>query len=122
MVAPEVQAATSLRRLPHSLPTVAVEAGPDSGFDTVGLDQVAAARVAVQHLLDLGHRSIGHMRPTHRLEAQGRRTGWQTALAEAGLPEGPCWDGDWTPESGYAAGEAFARTRGCRRQSSPPTT
>jgi DNA-binding LacI/PurR family transcriptional regulator len=114
VVAPEVQAATSLQRLPRHLPMVAVEAGADSGFDTVGLDQVAAARVAVQHLMDLGHRTIGHIAgPTHRLEAQGRRTGWQTALADAGLPEGPCWEGDWSPESGHAAGEAFARTRGC---------
>jgi DNA-binding LacI/PurR family transcriptional regulator len=114
VVALEAQAATSLHRLPHSLPTVAVEAGPDSGFDTVGLDQVAAARVAVQHLIDLGHRSIGHITgPSQRLEAQGRRTGWQTALADAGLHEGPCWDGDWTPQSGYAAGEAFSRSRDC---------
>jgi DNA-binding LacI/PurR family transcriptional regulator len=112
VVAFEAQAAASLHRLPHSLPTVAVEAGADSGFDTVGLDQVAAARAAVRHLIDLGHGSIGHIAgPPNRLEAQGRRTGWQTALADAGLPEGRCWVGDWTPQSGHAAGEAFSCTR-----------
>jgi DNA-binding LacI/PurR family transcriptional regulator len=34
-------------------------------------------------------------------------------LADAGLPEGPCWDGDWTPQSGHAAGTALSRTRDC---------
>ena len=65
----------------------------------------AGAYEATQHLLDLGHTSIAHVRgPLEWTEAEARREGWEAALRDAGLEPGPLYLGDWTPRSGYIAG------------------
>lgn len=73
------------------------------------IDQRVGARLAVEHLLALGHRTVAHVTgPLDWVEAEQRLDGWRTALTAAGAPEGRVVTGDWTAASGYAAGLALA--------------
>jgi DNA-binding LacI/PurR family transcriptional regulator len=70
-----------------------------------GGDGVAAGRSATEHLLELGHRTVWHVAgPQRWWAARDRIEGWRQALAAAGAPEPPVFEGDWTPASGYEAG------------------
>ena len=74
-----------------------------------GGDNVDAGRVATEHLLGLGHRTVWHVAGPHRWWAsRERQAGWSQALAAAGAPEPPVLEGDWLPASGYAAGRELA--------------
>ncbi|MFI6761688.1 LacI family DNA-binding transcriptional regulator [Micromonospora sp. NPDC050417] len=111
IIAPQLEAAGALYSLPAGLPAVAVDAGsPDGGAPVVGIDQVAGARLAVEHLLALGHRTVWHIAgPPDWLEARDRVEGWRGALHDAGRPVPATIRGDWSARSGYAAGQALAR-------------
>ena len=93
------------------IPAVAIDRIPEGyGGPSVTLDNVRAARVATDHLLDLGHTAIAHISgPQHLRLARERRAGWQQALAARGLAPGPCagGDGSWECASGYRAMQAM---------------
>ncbi len=73
----------------------------------VGYDQVHATRLAVQHLIDLGHREIAVVTGTLRtINASWRYKIWKQTLIENGLEPGPSAHGDYTTtktaiETGY---------------------
>jgi DNA-binding LacI/PurR family transcriptional regulator len=78
-----------------------------------GIDGVAGGRMATEHLLSLGHRTVWHVAgPQRWWSAQDRLAGWRQALAEAGAAEPAFVEGDWSPASGYAAGCQLAATPG----------
>jgi DNA-binding LacI/PurR family transcriptional regulator len=67
------------------------------------------ARVATQHLLSLGHRTVHHVAgPQRWYAARERLDGWRLALRDAGVAEPEHIEGDWTVASGYAAGRGLA--------------
>ena len=67
--------------------------------------------LVVEHLVGLGHRRIGRLGgPADWLEEASRRVGFEAALASHGLAPGPSWVGDWSAESGAAAGRGGRRT------------
>ncbi|MFC6015789.1 LacI family DNA-binding transcriptional regulator [Plantactinospora solaniradicis] len=109
IIAPQMAAAAALHSLPQGMVAVAVEAGQDSGLPSVSVDQVTGARLAVRHLLELGHRTVWHVSgPSDWLEARDRITGWRQSLEEVGAAVPPIIAGDWSARSGYAAGTALA--------------
>lgn len=109
IIAPQMAAAAALHSLPPGMAAVAVEAGQDSGLPSVAVDQVAGARLAVRHLLELGHWTVWHIAgPSDWLEAGDRIIGWRQTLEEAGAAAPPIIAGDWSARSGYAAGTALA--------------
>lgn len=76
----------------------------------VAIDNVETARVAVEHLLDLGHRRIGLLGgapPTRTVSpvARRREAGWRAALASAGIEPDPdlCADGAFAVDGGAVA-------------------
>jgi DNA-binding LacI/PurR family transcriptional regulator len=94
------------------LPLVTVQSGGAVEEPAVGVDQVAGARLATRHLLDLGHRTVHHVTgPADSQEARDRIAGWRAELSDAGAPEPVCLHGDWTPSSGYEAGRRLAARR-----------
>lgn len=68
----------------------------------IELDNYAGGRLAVQHLIDLGHRDIAHIAGPLR-EGGDRARGWRDELAGNDLLEGVLVMGDYTLESGANA-------------------
>lgn len=94
----------------RDLPTVVLAPPGPTGEASlhVAVDQRQGARLAVRHLVQLGHRSIAHLGgPPAWLDAAERAAGWREELAAAGLPVGALLPGDWTAASGFAAAEAW---------------
>jgi LacI family transcriptional regulator/LacI family repressor for deo operon, udp, cdd, tsx, nupC, and nupG len=59
-------------------------------FHSVTVDDVQGARLAVEHLIALGHRRIGYVGAVNRPKSNRRRlAGYQAALQQAGLPVNP---------------------------------
>src|SRR3954452_15378566 len=81
VTAPQESAARALTNLPADVPIVAAEAGPDDSVPLVVVDQMAGARAATKHLLELGHSTVWHISgPSDWLEAQDRVRGWRSTL------------------------------------------
>jgi len=90
ILSPLALAQDDLRDRDPAMPLVILgERASDGTFDHVGIDDVAAAREAVTHLLELGRRRIAAIgdQPYATGEAAQRRTqGYRQAHAQAGLP------------------------------------
>jgi DNA-binding LacI/PurR family transcriptional regulator len=113
VIAPQRSAVAALAELRHPFPVVTVEGGHDLAIPGVSVDQYLGARLATEHLLAAGHATVWHVAgPADWLEAEGRQAGWRAALEAAGaeVPE-PLW-GDWSPLSGYRAGQELAGRAG----------
>ncbi len=109
VIAPQRQATRALADLRVDVPLVAVEGGRAGDVPVVSVDQVAGAKLAVGHLLELGHATVWHVAgPSEWLEAEGRVKGWSEALAAAGREAPEPLTGDWSPRSGYEAGRVLA--------------
>jgi DNA-binding LacI/PurR family transcriptional regulator len=110
VIAPIHIAQGTLDSLASEVPLVALEGAPEGAFSVVGVDQVTGARMATQHLLALGHRTVWHVTgPLDWFEATGRLEGWRSVLMEAGVEIPPTLPGDWSAHSGYEAGLLLAR-------------
>ena len=76
------------------------------------VDQRHGARLAVEHLLELGHERIGHLSgPADWIDAAARIEGWRDALGEAGIEPATLIEGDWSAECGYREGLKIATDR-----------
>ncbi len=96
-------------RSPTGLKTVIVTPFEQAGCTTVSDDQAGAARMAVQRLIELGHRQIRFIAgPAESLASRNRELGWREALAQAGLDAAEPLRGDWGADSGYEAGARLA--------------
>jgi DNA-binding LacI/PurR family transcriptional regulator len=76
-----------------------------SDIPSVDVDNTQGAYTAVKHLIDLGHRRIGHISnaPFSYTSSRDRLTGYRMALAEAGIPydETLVYAGAFTDTSSY---------------------
>ncbi|KKB09347.1 LacI family DNA-binding transcriptional regulator [Devosia chinhatensis] len=96
---------------PYSVPVVmACEEVSNNNFPTVVTDNEVAAIRATRHLLDLGHRRIGHiMGPDSNVVAQDRLSGFRKAMDKAGIAVRPDWifRGNFEMASGFAAASRY---------------
>jgi DNA-binding LacI/PurR family transcriptional regulator len=70
----------------------------------VDVDNLEGARLAAQHLVDLGRRRIGTVTGAPQMPAtEDRLAGWRRALLEAGLDTGAVVEGDFTQPGGARA-------------------
>jgi LacI family transcriptional regulator len=78
-----------------------------AGAHVMGIDNGDSARIAVQHLLDLGHRHIAYVSFARNEyhSVQQREQGWRLTLQAAGIEPGDDWVeyGDISARSGYDA-------------------
>lgn len=105
VLAPQVGVFEALNAMSIAVPFVTLEApGLDPG-KSIAVDQTRGARMAVRHLIDLGHSDILHIAgPSDWLEARARLDGYRSELLEAGLSPREPLIGDWTAEFGHRAG------------------
>jgi LacI family transcriptional regulator len=98
---PEV--ADLLRRY---VPAVSLHHVPGGGVPLVGSNHREGARLATQHLIGLGHTSIGTVTgPFRRHVVRSRLHGYEDALRAAGIEPGEdlAVEADWTPGTAAAA-------------------
>jgi len=84
------------------------------GVDCVLVDDAEGARLATQHLIDLGHRNIAHIDGGDGSGAERRRSAYRQAMEESGLAP-QVVQGAYTEVSGVEAGHSLMSA------SSPPT-
>jgi DNA-binding LacI/PurR family transcriptional regulator len=112
VIGPTSSAAAAIRSLPDNLPVVLLHGGPRHGIPIVAIDHERGAGLATEHLLALGHRTVWHVSgPRGWAESRLRERGWRRALEAAGAPVPPVVSGDWSAQSGYAAGLQLAKDR-----------
>jgi DNA-binding LacI/PurR family transcriptional regulator len=112
VIAPQDEAGDALLHTHADVPLVAVEAGPDEGVPVVAVDQVGGAVSATEHLLSLGHETVGHVSgPPNFIESRLRMEGWRTTLQNAGAAIPEPLVGDWSPRAGYELGRRLSRER-----------
>jgi DNA-binding LacI/PurR family transcriptional regulator len=100
--------------LPPGVQVVVVDSDAGDRYPVVDTDQSDGARQAVQHLLDLGHRTVWHVTgPAESFAGERRTNAWRDTLRYAGRPVPPVKHGDWSAESGYRAGLALADEPEC---------
>ena len=88
----------------NGIPLVRRDYVPGSKIAWVGFDQAYATRLAVEHLIKLGHRQIAAIPPTSELlNGYWRYSTWRSVLLEHGLEPGPAFEGDYSMQSGYEA-------------------
>lgn len=93
----------SLDNLP---PIVFLNTQSRTGLDTIAVDNHRGGELAAQHLIARGCRNIGVIKgPPGWWEAEERFTGWQNALARAGLAAPPqrIVQAEWSVETGMQA-------------------
>lgn len=94
------------RRLESArVPTVVVDRDvPGLTADMVRVDHQGGARLAVSHLLSLGHRAIACLSgPSQFAVSRARVAGWQEAMAQAGIEVKKGWllEGDFSAPVGH---------------------
>ncbi|MCS5731443.1 LacI family DNA-binding transcriptional regulator [Herbiconiux moechotypicola] len=96
--------------LPPGLPVVVIDSDSGSGYPVVDADQAEGARLATQHLLDLGHRQVEHVAgPASSFSGAHRAASWRATLEAAGIAPRAVHHGDWSTESGYRIGLELGR-------------
>ena len=111
VIAPQVRVFDVLDRMAIDVPYVSFQPA-GRGELLVPPDQVAGARMATRHLIDLGHREIIHLAgPQDWIEADARMRGFLLEIDSAELNTNPPVLGDWSAEFGYFAGRELLATR-----------
>lgn len=117
VVAPMEDVARLIDDVAPPVPVVVLASRPDIPADTrvryVSVDQERGAVLATRHLLEVGHTRIVHVAgPDGWYDAVRRTTGYERAMAEAGLRARVMPAGGWSADRGYEIGRALAREIG----------
>ena len=111
VIAPQVRVLEAIRELSVTVPLVTLQSTTLDVHST-SIDQVAGARLATRHLIDLGHEEILHISgPQDWIEAEARMQGYLHELNDADLRTRAPILGDWTAHFGYYAGLELLRFR-----------
>lgn len=93
-----------LKALTGGIPFIQVGAPLGASVPSVIYDQVQGARLATQHLIDLGHQNIAEISgPLRNQDGYDRHNSWMATLREAGLEVGVSIESDFTIDGGYQA-------------------
>lgn len=112
VIAPQVRVFDMLAQMSIDVPYVSLQSTGHTGQRTLAVDQIAGARMATRHLVELGHREIIHLAgPQDWIEAEARMRGFLDEIDSAELNTNPPILGDWTADFGYRAGRELLRTQ-----------
>ena len=105
VIAPQQRVFDTIADLAPRVPYITLRALGPGDASALRVDEIAGARIATRHLIDLGHRSIGHLAgPRDWIEAEARMQGFLQELNAQDLPVTVPVLGDWTADFGYRAG------------------
>jgi DNA-binding LacI/PurR family transcriptional regulator len=94
----------ALMDLTGGIPFVQISAKLGEAIPSVMYDQAQGARLATQHLIELGHRQIAEISgPLWNHDAHDRHYSWIATLKEQGLEVGTSVEGDYSIDGGYRA-------------------
>ncbi|MGA0567705.1 LacI family DNA-binding transcriptional regulator [Rathayibacter sp. KR2-224] len=95
---------------PDRIPSVLVDSREYHDRVSVNADQRQGARLAVEHLLELGHPTVWHVAgPTESSNAAADRAdSWRDTLRAHGIEPPEPLGGGWHAEAGYRAGREVA--------------
>jgi len=88
------------------VPVLFIAMRPRHGVSSIATNNYGGAAMAMQHLLSLNRKNIGHISgPMGWWEAEERKRGWHDSLISAGLDasEDRCVEGNWSSASGEQA-------------------
>ena len=108
VLAARIRDDTVLRVVRSGFPLVLVNRRSHGGGASVVMDDATGAVVAVRHLVDLGHRAIGHIAGPENVDTGRRRlAGYRAAMAEAELVVRDAWisETDYSLNGGAIAAE-----------------
>jgi DNA-binding LacI/PurR family transcriptional regulator len=112
VIAPQVRVFDVVNDLSITVPFITLESTGRDPRHALAVDQVNGARLAVRHLIDLGHTEILHISgPQDWIEAEARMKGYFDEMNEADLKVRAPILGDWTAHFGYYAGLELLRFR-----------
>lgn len=112
VLAPQVRVFNVIGGMGLDIPVVSLQTASGGTAETFAPDQVLGARMAVEHLISLGHEEILHLAgPQDWIEADSRMRGYLDALLDADLSTIPPIRGDWTVDFGHFAGLELAYRR-----------
>ncbi|MER5310776.1 LacI family DNA-binding transcriptional regulator [Streptomyces sp. NPDC002773] len=121
-ITPQRSHVQALAELDAPFPVVTVEGGHQLDLPGVSLDQELGARMVTEHLLAAGHSTVWHVAgPEDWLESEARTAGWRAVLEENDIKPPRVLTGDWSPLSGYRAGQELAGLVLARRGATPVT-
>ncbi|WP_318779096.1 MULTISPECIES: LacI family DNA-binding transcriptional regulator [unclassified Arthrobacter] len=108
--APQFKTLEAIEHLSIDIPFVTVHSTARLEDHRLSVDQVAGARLATRHLLELGHRRIVHVTgPKGWVETGERIRGFRVEMSVWGAEAAEPLVGDWTAESGYRIGKELLR-------------
>jgi DNA-binding LacI/PurR family transcriptional regulator len=114
VIAPQVRVFDTLAQLSIDVPYVSLQSTgreTDAGH-ALSVDQIAGARLATRHLIELGHRNIYHLAgPQDWIEAEARMRGFLDEMGAQDVPTTAPILGDWTADFGYYAGRELLTVR-----------
>ncbi len=111
-MAPQVRVREVIASMSLDVPYVTMQSDGRGDAHDLSVDQIAGARLATRHLLELGHRDIYHLAgPQDWIEAEARMRGFLDAMSAADVPTTAPILGDWTAEFGFYAGREMLRLR-----------
>lgn len=96
------QSKFDLHEFAEALPSVVFNADPSAQLRTVRLDDVRAARMATEHLIDRGHTAIGYVGGVGS-SSDRRFQGYLEAMSQAGLVPLPTILGGWGSDESHSA-------------------
>lgn len=88
--------------LAGGIPFIQIDTRPKPGIASVVIEQAHGSKLAVEHLIDLGHRQIAEISgPLNWYDAIMRHQSWVDTMKQHGLAHNLSVEGGWSAQSGY---------------------